>query len=338
MRTVRIFEKSGMWLLLLVLISVASSSVIRWIALPKTPWFDLAQKQAKFGAAQDSKFQVLFDQGARALRDGQYAEALSGLQEAERSLPLLSDDQYAALKRARLQVASAYQGVGVTAEAEDVYKTLADSALRDGDDQLHSRLLDSALARYQDAETFSQQLTQEKERYWLMSLHVQVLCLREMARYSDAAAITQRAIDYLQAVDQYDPRIAQHYMALAQTYQLAKDWELLEQTIETAVAQCDKIIAHSAGTRAPNDPVPTLLVEKDQLLYGLMDAYNQDDKPDQALSTGEDLFNFISQNSHYSELGPYTRTDVANYAFRIAAKANREEAAHTWSQRMQDRH
>ena len=337
MRTVRIFEKSGMWLLLLVLISVASSSIIRWVALPKTPWFDLAQKQVKLNAAQDSKFQVLFDQSVKAVRDGQYAEGLSGLKEAERSLPRLSDDQYTAVKKVRLQIAGAYQETGLTAETEDVYKTLTDSALHDGEDEFHARRFDSAMARYQDAETFSQQLGQEKEHYWLTSLHLQVLCLREMARHSDAAAITQRAIDSLQGADEYDPRIVQQYMELGQTYQLAKDWELLEQTINTAVALCDRIIEHSGGTRSGDDATPTLRFQKDQLLYALMDAYNQDNKPDQALSTAEDLFNFIAQNSPYSELGPYTRIDVANYAYHIASKAGLNDATDTWSQRMRDR-
>jgi hypothetical protein len=338
-RTIRVFEKSGMWLLLLVLISVASSSLIRWIALPKTPWVDLAHKQAKFNAAQDSKFQSLLDQAVSELNDARYADALSGLQEAERSLPQLSDDQYAALKKARLQAASAYERVGSSPEVEGVYKALADSALRDGDAHFLSRDLASALARYQDAETFSQHLIEDKERYWMMSHHAQVLCLREMQRYSDAAAITQQTLEYLQAAgDEYDPRIVQQYMELAQTYQLERDWEQLEQTINTAVPVCDKIIAHSAELHPSNDPTPTLLVSKDQMLYALMDAYDEGHKPDLALSTAEDLFTFISQHSLYAELGPHTRRDVANYALRIAAKTNRQDAADQWRQRVREWH
>lgn len=84
-----------------------------------------------------------------------------------------------------------------------------------------------------------------------MSNHAEVACLREMRRFAEAAAASQRAIDYLEtARDEYDARTVDEYRALAQTYQVEQDWAYLEETIATAVGLCDKIIAHFAGMKA----------------------------------------------------------------------------------------
>ena len=337
MRTARIFEKTGMWVLLAILITVASSALIQWVALPSPPKTALAEKQAKFDSEQDSRFNSLIDQGTDAQNRGDYADALSAWQEAERSVPRLNEDQYTKLNKARLQTASAYESTDPTA-AEGVYKTMADSAFRDGNAYFHSRD-EIALERYQDAGKFADHLSEEKDKYLLMSNRAQVACLREMRRFPEAAAASQWAIDYFGARrDEYDPQIIDEYRELAQTYQAAQDWANLEQTISTAVGLCDKIVAHFSGMNASNDPTSTLFFTKDQMLYGLMDAYDRDGKPDQALSTAEDLFAFIEQNPQYADFTPYSRRNVANLALRIAIKANREDAANTWRERMNKIH
>ena len=325
MKTSRILEKSGMWLLCAVLIAVVSSALVQRVAMPQPAWLAVAEKQAKFKNAQDSKFQSLVDAGMKALDDRRYPEALSQFQEAERSLAQLNDTQYAALKKARLQIAGAYEAEGNTSGAEGVYKNLADCAFRQDD---------VALVRYQDAENFSQHLTEQRDSYTLNSTHAQTILLQDMRRFPEALAATQRSIDLLQSTaGEYDARLVAPYSELAHTYQLARDWQRVEETIISTVAFCDKIIAHWAGTTGADNPTSTVLLEKNQLLYALIDAYDQDGKPDLALSTAEDLFNFIAQNSPYAELGPHSRREVANFALRIALKADRQNAADTWRQR-----
>ena len=67
-----------------------------------------------------------------------------------------------------------------------------------------------------------------------------MVTLRRMGRFSDAVSTTQQLIDRLQSsADEYDPAIIQVYMQLAETYQMQKDWEHLEQTLLTSIALCD---------------------------------------------------------------------------------------------------
>jgi tetratricopeptide (TPR) repeat protein len=332
-KTGRIAEKGGMWLLLAILVAVSSSALIRWIAFPQ-PGYEQAQKQAKLNAVQDSKFSTLLELGVKARNDGRYDEALSQFEEAGRSLPQLNETQYAALKQARLQIADVYETAGNSSLAESVYKALADSALHDGAAYLHARD-EIALARYQDAETFSQHLTEERSRYLLMATQAQSLCLRDMRRFSEARAATQRAIDYLQSTaDEYDVSTVAQYMQLAETYQIETDWPHLEETITTTLTLCDKIISHSSGVSGADNPNTTLQFDKNQLLYAMMEAYDQDGKPELALSTADDLFNFVAQSSPYAIPGPHDRRDIANSALRIALKANKQDAADTWRHRI----
>lgn len=335
MRGVRILEKTGMWVLLIILIMVASSALIQFVTSPKPAWVEVAQKQQEFRSAEDEKFQSLFHKGSQAFNDGQYTQALSQYDEAERIVPQLNEEQYRSLKDARLQVAALYEAAAKGAESEAVYKGMVESAFRDGAVQLHSGHLDAALVRYQDAEKYSGQVGDAKRVDRIGANEGEVRTLRSMRRYSDAADASRRLIDSLQSSDEYDPGIVQGYMRLGETYQMQRDWNNVEATLTASLAVCDKILAHYAGISDREDPVWKVVVNEDQILYALMDAYEQDKKTDEALATAQALYDFVAQHStEWNELPLYGRNDVAKAAMRIAARASRPDVVDTWRQRV----
>jgi tetratricopeptide (TPR) repeat protein len=332
---VRILEKSGMWVLLTVLILVASSSLIRFVTSPANPSPDLANKQEKYDSMQDAKFRSLFESGGKALQKGEYADALANYGEAEKVLPQLNEEQYILLKNAREHIAGLYAAAGSSGEAEGVYKTILASTFRDGAAHLQSGQLESALGRYQDATELTEHLTDNKEIRLIQCNKATVETLRRMGRLPDAVNITQQLIDRLQSsADEYDPAIIQVYMQLAQTYQMQRDWEHLEQTLRTSIALCDTMIAHYGRRPDSDNPAWMTPVNEDQLLYALIDAYDKDGKTDEALATAQTLYDFIAQHSTpWNELQPHTRKNVAQFAFQIASKRNLPDAMDTWRQR-----
>ena len=344
MQDAKIFENKGIWVLLIVLVSVASSSLIRFVTSPATPSPDLANKQQKYDSIQDAKFRSLFESGDKAVQNGQYADALANYGEAEKVVPQLNEERYILLKNAREHIAALYAAAGSRGEAEGVYKTMIDSTFRDGATHLHSGQLESALARYQDATELTEHLTDSKGDNKKIRLiqcnNATVETLRQMGRFADAVNTTQQLIDRIQSsADEYDPAIIQVYMQLAETYQMQKDWEHLEQTLLTSSALCDKLIAHYAGYAGRPDsdnPAWMVPVNEDQLLYALIDAYDKDGKPDLALATAQTLYDFIAQHStSWNELQPHTRKNVAQLAFQVASKRNLPDAMGTWRERME---
>jgi hypothetical protein len=321
--------------LLIILIMVASSALIQFVTSPRPAWVEVAHKQQKFNSAQDDKFRSIFEKGSKAFQDGQYTDALSNYQEAERSMPQLKEEQYASLKNARLQIAGLYETAGTIKEAGAVYQGMIDSAFGDGAAQLQSGHLQAALLRYQDAEKYSEHLLEAKQIYLIRANQGEVETLQRMRRYSDAVEASQRLIDALQSADEFEPGIVQAYMRLAETYQTQRDWEHLEATLVASVAICNKLLDHYAGQSDRQDPVWKLAVNEDQILFALMEAYDQDKKPEEALATAQTLYDFIAQHStQWNELPVYGRNDVAKFAVGVAARANRPDLAETWRQRI----
>lgn len=335
MKSGRIFEKTGMWVLLIIFIMVVSSQLIQFVTSAKPAWIAVAQKQQRFRSAEDEKFRSLFEKGSQAFKDGQYTLALSQYGEAERSLPQLNEEQYTSLKNARLQIAAIYEAGATAAETEVVYKGMIESAFRDGAAQLHSGHLDAALVRYQDAGKYSEHAGDARITDLIGSNEGEVRTLRSMRRYSEAADASRRLIESLSAIDEYHPGIVQGYMRLGETYQLQRDWSNLESTLVASIAVCDKILAHYSGTSDREDPVWKVVVDEDQILYALMDAYDEGKKPEEALATAQTLYDFVAQHSNeWSELPPHGRNDVAKVAMRIAGRAGRPDLVNTWSQRI----
>ena len=331
----RVVEKSLIWVLLIVLIFVASSALVRFVTSPKPAGSEIAAKQQKFDSAQDQKFRSLFDSGSKAFQDGQYTQALSQYREAERVVPVLREEQYTALKNAREQIGQIYENGGSRAEAESLYKDMIDSAFRDAAAQLQAGQMEAALERYRDAGKLAEHLSDAQKIYRIRASQGEVESLRRMRRFPDAIDAAQHLIDYLQASDADDPGIVQAYMRLAETYQTQRDWEHLETTLITSIGVCQKILERNSGVPFNQDPVWKVTFSEDQILYALIDAYDQDGKPDDALATAQTLYDFIAQYStQWSELSPHGRKDVASFAYRIATKANRPDAASTWRARM----
>lgn len=335
MQDTRILEKTVIRGLLVILILVASSALIQFVAYPTPSWVPVAEKQQKFNSVQDQKFQLIFDKGSNAQQRGQYSEALSDYEEAERSVAQLNEDQYTRLADARAQIAALYDAAGTETEAEAVYKGLIESAFRDGALQLHSAQWQAALVRYQDAAKFSDHLSEQKTIFLIRSNQGEVETLRRMRHFPEAAASSQRLIEYLESSDEYDPAIVQAYMKLGETYQMQRDWEHVEQTLLASLPVCDRILDRNSGRSDFEDPRWKVIVSEDQILYALMDAYDQDRKPDQALAVAEKLYDFIAEHStQWAELKPHSRNDVAKFAMSIAGRSNRPDLVGVWKQKI----
>jgi len=321
--------------LFVVLILVASSAIINFVTSRPAPWIDIARREAKFRSADDEKFRSFLNSGTKAMQNKQYSEALSNFQEAERSIAELSDDQYASLKNGRLQIANAYEASGSDSETEGVYKILAASAIQAGRTDLQFHRVDAALAALHDAEQFSDHLTQTRQASLLEARGVIVDCLRQMQRYPEAAETTQRMIDDLRTyADEYDPAIASKYLELAQTYSLEKDWNGEEQALLKASEACDLRVAHFSGLAGAGQSLVDAVSYRVYAQYWLADAYSHDNKVELALSTADDLFNYIQEHSLPAPPYTFNQKGVANLAFRIASLTNRQDAIELWRQRL----
>jgi hypothetical protein len=323
-----------MIILEVILIFVASSALIRFVALKPTSARDATEIQ--FSAANAKKFRSLYDAGAQQLKNAEYLEALASFQEAEQSSGQLSDDQYATLKNARQQIATYYESSGRGADAEAVYKTLETSALQEGYVLSRAHVPAQALPRLQDAQQFAEHLTDGKQAALVESSGAVVECFREMQQFDDAEENSHQMIDYLRASSSpSDLALHGKYMELAETYSQANRWDMAEQTLAVAWPNIDQVIAHRANL-PDNDPsLMPALFEKDLLLSWLVNAYAQEGKIETALATSEALYNYVADHSKpWSDLGPYGRKQVASQAITIALKANRQDLAAPWQARL----
>ncbi len=327
-----------MYVLELALIFVASSALIRYVVSKPTSARDASE--IKFNAVNAKKFRSLYDTGSKQLKNAEYPEALASFQEAEQSSGQLSDDQYAALKNVRQQIATYYQSSGRAADAEAVYKTLETSALQEGYVLSRAHVPAQALPRLQDAQQFSEHLTEGKQAALVESSGAVVECFREMQQFDDAEENSHQMIDYLRASSSpSDLALTDKYMELAQTYSQANRWDMAEQTLVVAWPNIDQVIAHRSNL-PDNDPSRMqALFEKDLLLSWLVNAYAQEGKIETALATSEALYNYVAEHSNpWADLAPYGRKQVAAQAITIALKANRPDLAAPWQARLATLH
>jgi hypothetical protein len=327
-----------MIILEVILIFVASSALIRYVA--SKPLSNRDATEIKFSAANAKKFRSLYDTGSKQLKNAEYPEALASFQEAEQSSGQLSDDQYAALKNARQQIATYYESSGHATEAEAVYKTLQTSALQEGYVLSRAHVPAQALPRLQDAQQFSERLTEGKQAALVESSGAVVECFREMQQFDDAEENSYQMIDYLRASSSpSDLALTDKYLELAQTYSQANRWDMSEQTLVLAWPSIDQVIAHRSNL-PDNDPsLMQALSEKDLLLSWLVNAYAQEGKIETALATSESLYSYVADHSKpWGDLGPYGRKQVAAQAVTVALKANRPDLAAPWQARLATLH
>jgi tetratricopeptide (TPR) repeat protein len=311
-----------------LLVLVVSSALINFVMGRHT-------LQRETDAANSRKFHSFYDPGRKSMDQGDYAAALAAFDRAEQSLPRLNDDQYAALKTARLKIAARCQSSGLPAEAQDAYAALVNSGLRQGSLLLKSGRAENALARFQDARQFAGQLASDKPSGLIHSGEGITTSLRELHRYPDALDSAQNLISYVRAgSDQYDPAITSEYLEMSRTYAEENDWPGAEQALVQAWGETDKRIDHFSALAGADESLSDALADKDYTLYNLVVAYQHDGKTDSAIATAEALFNFIARYSKPGgDLRPYSRKDTADLALRIATQANRQDAVKLWRQR-----
>jgi hypothetical protein len=146
----------------LLLILVASSALIRYVVA--RPMSARDAKAIEFHAANVAKFKSLYKAGKKEIDEARYADALASLHEAEQTAGQLSNDEYDELKNARQQIASADDATGHTAEAQDAYRAMFNSATEEGRMRLRAHDNGGALAIFQDERQFAEHLTDGKKR------------------------------------------------------------------------------------------------------------------------------------------------------------------------------
>src|ERR1700722_456184 len=317
-----------------VLIFVASSAVINHVVTKPVSGRDATE--IKFNAANAKKFRSLYDTGAKQLKNAEYPEALASFQEAEQSNGQLNDDQYAALKNSRQQIAAFYESSGRAADAEAVYKTMQTSGLQEGYVLSRAHVPAQALPRLQDAQEFSAHLTEGKQAALMESSGAVVECLREMQRYDDAIENSRQVIGYLRTLSNpSDLALTDKYLELAQTFSEAKQWEQCEQTLMLGWSTVDQVIARRSSLPDSDPAYVQALSEKSLLLSWLVTAYAQDGKIDTSLATSEEFYKYVAEHSKpWGDPHPFTRSEVAKQAWRVALDANRPAAVSLWDTRM----
>jgi tetratricopeptide (TPR) repeat protein len=284
--------------------------------------------------ANDARFRNLFDAGNQAFRNGIYSDALAHYLEAERSTDQLTDDQYEALKEARLQIAQVYESSGDNVSANNVYRELANCANREGNELLQAKNFDGALARGRDGEQFSNRLSEGKRDALQESTWLLVGALTGLHLYGEAVHAQQDWIDFLKtSADDYDQVFVPAYTGLANIYGEAGDWHGVEEALIQAIDSCDKIHAHFTGSNvAFIDPT----FERSWSQYNLVIAYFREGNTDTALSKAEDFFTEYSQKQQ-DTTHPlnvvYHAGDFAALALQIATEAKRQDEIDLWQKR-----
>lgn len=332
-------SKGTMWFakgsLMAIAIYLGSTALIHYALSPRLPVKEsIEHKRIKEPPANEARFKASFAAGKQALSEGRYAPALDSFLEAERSVDQLTDDQYNALKQARLQITQAYESARDDAAANDVYRALADCASRDGNALYKDKDFDGALARGQDAEQFSDRLSEGKRDPLLGATFLLTISFDALHRYPEAVLAQQRYIDFLkQTAEPYDQAFVQAYSNLEGIYAEAKDWPGAEQALTQLIDTCDTI--HSRIT-TENVALSDQPVIRNWAQYNLVIAYYQEGNTDAAFSKAEDFFTEYSQKEQatahlYNVV--YHANDFAALALQIAQQSNRQDAIDYWQKR-----
>jgi hypothetical protein len=321
--------------LMVLAIYLGSTYLIRYALSPSS----LAKESAaaepiKQPAANDARFRSSFEAGKQALSDGRYGSALNNFLEAERSADQLTDDQYNALKEARLEIAKVYESSGDNVATNNVYRTLADCANRGGNELLKAKNFEGAVARGRDGEQFSDHLNEGKRDALQESTFLLFSALSALHLYGETVHAQQHWIDFLKtSADDYDQAFVRAYMGLATIYGEEGDWHGVEAALIQATDACDTIHAHfTAANVAFIDPT----FERSWSQYNLVIAYSREGNTDTALSKAEDFFTEYSQKEQ-DTTHPlnvfYHSADFAALALQIATEAKRQHDIDLWQKR-----
>jgi hypothetical protein len=285
--------------------------------------------------ANEKRFRALLNDGEKALRDRQYQAAANSFVEAERSVDGLTDEQYDALKKSRLQLAEAYTNAGAEADAGDVYRAMITSALRDGNDLLRAKQPEAALRRGQDAEELCAHLTGADRPSIQGSMSLSVSALQALKRYAEAAEKQQHLIDYLKA-NGYDNEegFSQNYWTLAFIDSDAKDWQGAAQAFQMGIDSCDSALAHQINEG--KQPTADLTVFRNTGQFNLIISYYQEGQVSTALSKAEEFYKEYSERPS-DPMHPWNvahgADDFAALAVQIARETHRQDDIDLWSRR-----
>jgi tetratricopeptide (TPR) repeat protein len=322
-------------LLLLLLVGVLVSVLVNFVtSKPAPPPGD----QDRYRSVNDAKFKTLFDAGTKSLAAHQYAEALASFQEAQQTSSLLTDAQYKPLQDARRQIGETYATSGQAAEAEAAYTSMVRCSLQEGQALMQANRLDSAIARFQDAEQTTQNVTTDKPLLLHESYGGLLSCYRKLNRYADAEQVSLRMIDSLRtSADDYDMRFGNTYLDLAVTRDDHEDWSGAEQALLQSVESFDKTIQHFSTNDDPQHLLWGAASSKGYALYNLGLVREREKNIDLALAALDDAFQYSSQfHGPRGESQPYPLKEIAAAGQQISARAQRKDQVDLWTTRLKD--
>ena len=321
--------------LLLVIVALGSNYLIRR-ALNSPPKPQTASTiESKEPPANQAAFRTALEAGNQALRDGRYTDALDRFLEAERSGERLSDEQYEALKNARLQLAGIYEAGGDNPAAQRVYQVLTDCALQQGYAQSRAKQWERALARAQDSEDLSAHLT-DRRGALQYATGLSASSLVELQRYPEAEQAQQRMIDYLKSTaDGNDWAFPSNYESLAEIYSKAQDWPAFENTLLLAIAASDRTLANPPAENGLMISDATRRT-KNVAEYNLVIACYREGNTESALSKAGDFFSAYPEGPQ-DPMHPigvqFHSRDFASLAVTIATEAKRPQDVDYWRQK-----
>lgn len=315
--------------LLLVVIGLGSNYLIRFFLTYSPTAQAKPQEISKEKPANDAAFRSALEAGNQAIRNGQYTDAMDRFVDTEHSGPQLTDEQYDALRAARLQLAQIYEAASERSSTDSIYRALADGAIRQSQARYDRKEYDKAVVRARDAEEFAAHLSDGKKETMQNATYLEVSSLTLLARYPEAAQAQQRFIDFFKTTaDDSDPYFAQAYMTLADIHAKANDWQGFEQALHQTIDACDRVTGRYQWTN--------LAIVKNWSEYNLVIAYYRAGDVETAFSKADDFFQEYSNLSPGTQPGvnvAYHARDFASLAVEIAREAKMPAEEQRWKER-----
>jgi hypothetical protein len=311
-------------MLLLLVISLGANYLIQY-ALHAPPRQKTSKAGPKQPPANEAAFRSALEAGTQAFNDGRYTDALDRFLDAEHTASQLSDDQYDALKNARLQLATTYETAGDHSASDSVYRALVNCAISQARALNQSRQFDEAIPRTQDAIELVGHLKEGKDDSNRSAYYQQVISLQALKRYPEAIDAQRQLIEAIKSsAEGSDQQLVLPYSGLADLYANAQDWQGFRDTLLSMIELCDRV-------------GPSERMMRNWAQYNLIIGYYRAGDTDTALSKADEFYNeYATQTA--GGMRPvanvvYQPNQFASLALQIATESKMPDAMDSWKKK-----
>jgi len=257
--------------------------------------------------------------------------AIAKFQEAEQYAGNLTDTKYESLRKARARMAETYLVAGRTSDAELVYAKIVQSSMETALALRIKNNYGDAIPKYEDAERFSQKLTNTRLASLFQAQRGLSACLVALQRNAELEPVYTRMLNTLQEIgDPYDIELGNTHEMIAMVRSKLNNWPGAEDALLQADDDYDQIIFHFGRTDDPR--VLQAKAQKDFTGWYMAVCYYNEQKYDRALSAAEDAYEVLSRRvgARNVPLGVCTAGQQAAIAL-----GNREQTR-VWQLRMSE--